>query len=110
MKSTFVLKKEHVKLLTSGRVFIEWDFTETGAPAINPKRPYGNSSVAEDVAEILGWGQLDEEDLRYEEAMKLHYETKTALSVILNAKTFIPGVYEADHYHQNWKWKHEDVS
>lgn len=48
----FELKEEHTKLLQ--HAIIEWDDCETGAPAINPKRPYGNSSVAEDVAEILG--------------------------------------------------------
>lgn len=30
-----------------------WDDCETGAPAVDPKRPYGNSSVDTDVLELL---------------------------------------------------------
>ena len=34
-----------------------WDYEECeyGAPAIDCKRPYGNSDVEGDIAEILGW-------------------------------------------------------
>lgn len=56
------------KLLT--RSYWEWEYCETGAPAINPKRPYGNSDVPEDIREIL-----DLPDLSDEEAMKIHYRT-----------------------------------
>lgn len=48
-----LLRKEALKKLAKELSWY-WDDCETGAPAIDPKRPYGNSSVASDVLEILG--------------------------------------------------------
>ena len=109
MKS-FTLTEDHVKLLTSGRVGVGWQDCETGAPEIDPKRPYGNSNVAEDVAEILGW-ELEGDDgyepvlsrKQREAAMAIHRSTRIALEVILSAKTFEPGVYEASAYSSKWR-------
>lgn len=102
----FELTQDHIALLTSGRIYVGWQDCETGAPEIDPKRPYGNSYVPGDVAEILGWpvdedGELSEED--EERALALHRETDTALQVVLNAKTFEPGIYVADQYRVNWR-------
>ena len=36
-------------------MIVQWRDCEYGAPEINPKRPYGNSSVELDICEILGW-------------------------------------------------------
>jgi hypothetical protein len=47
----FTLTEAHLKLLK--RANVGWQDCETGAPEIDPKRPYGNSSVYLDVAEIL---------------------------------------------------------
>jgi hypothetical protein len=40
---TFKLTDEHLKLLR--RFNVGWQDSESGAPEIDPKRPYGNSAV-----------------------------------------------------------------
>lgn len=108
--NTFELKPEHVALLTSGRVYVGWQYCEYGAPEINPKRPYGNSDVEGDVAEILGWIPEDDDDgypilseKQQEAAWKIHRETDQALEVILNAKSFEPGLYKTSNpYSNDW--------
>ena len=96
---TFELKEEHLKLLA--RANWRWQDCEFGAPEIHPKRPYGNSSVIQDIAEILG----EEEELcpNCREPLKdvdgerleaFHHELKTAIQLIFSRRTFIPGVYK----------------
>jgi len=99
-KEIFELKKEHLILLK--HACITWEDCETGAPAIDCKRPYGNGSVSRDIIKILGWdalecpncGEFIDEGI-HEKAMALHYETKTALQLLLLGYTE-PGTYE--HY------------
>jgi len=60
----FTVTDEHVRLLR--RAHVGWDSAEFGAPGISPKRPYGNSNVFRDIAEILNvpereWADTDEE-------------------------------------------------
>jgi len=107
----FTLTEDHIKLLENA--YVEWSDGENGDPAINSKRPYGNSSVAYDVAEILGWSYGKDEE-NYEElsseqlyqADKIHRETKTALQIILQTKSFIPGNYEKEKsYLHSTKWR-----
>lgn len=96
---TFELRPEHIKLL-QGMYFDYRDDYETGAPGADQKRPYGNSYVAGDVAEILGIeipdddgdGRSERDDIE-EEMLELHRETGTALQVILSAQSFEPGKY-----------------
>lgn len=93
-ESTFTLKAEHIKLLT--HAYVRWDDAETGAPAIDPKRPYGNSSVAYDIAELFGVdldGDRELPSMTKEELLKWHYETEIALQVILDSQSFRPGKY-----------------
>jgi hypothetical protein len=105
----FVLTERHLKLLA--RAVVEWDDCETGAPAINPKRPYGNSYVAGDVAEILdalpgkcescGHEPEDHEltAAQADEFLKLHRETEHALAIVLQ-HGLKPGVYVRDGWHR----------
>jgi S-formylglutathione hydrolase FrmB len=102
----FELRPEHVTLLRAA--YVRWEEIETGAPAIDCKRPYGNSDVAGDVIELLGW-QGDPDDVTprqdredRERAMLLHQETETALQVILSAASFEPGIYTAEKYGHDW--------
>jgi hypothetical protein len=106
----FTLKPEHVALLRRGNV--GWNSDESGAPGLDPKRPYGNSDVPRDVAEILGAkpiGGWDSEawevylDAHRDRLVNLHHETETALAVVLAAGSFEPGNYEADDYRDNWR-------
>ena len=48
----FTVTEDHLKLLR--HIHLYWDYGEGyGAPAINPKRPYGDSYVERSIAEIL---------------------------------------------------------
>jgi len=94
----FTLTEDHIKLLR--RAYVEWQDCETGAPAIDPKQPYGNSCVTDDVAEILGIDvrrcphceeALDERD--DERLDQLHRETQQALAVILAMHKVKPATY-----------------
>jgi len=111
-KQEFTLREQHLKLLS--RMNVGWDDAEFGAPCIDPKRPYGNSSVINDLAEILGLegktcphcGEyLEEQD--EERLTNLHKETETALQIVLSTQSFKPGTYIADKYGIDWKLKEE---
>jgi hypothetical protein len=105
----FTLLPEHVMLLR--RVYVDWNDCEYGAPCVDAKRPYGTSSVALDIAEILGWEpeeDADEDGLilsreQTERAQELHKGTRVALQVILRTGSFEPGEFVADNYDQNWR-------
>lgn len=91
-KKIFELRPEHLLLLKNANV--QMQDVEVGAPEIDPKRPYGNSFVAGDVAQILGRPRVDSS--RSPEALemlRLHYETVEALQIVLQLQTFEPGVY-----------------
>jgi hypothetical protein len=102
-KEMFEMTKDHLTLLT--KMYVGWQDCETGAPEIDPKRPYGNSDVELDIAEILGWElfvNCDEEKQlskkQFDMAQKLHKETKQALQICLLTQSFIVGVYEKKSY------------
>jgi hypothetical protein len=95
----FTLTAEHLEL--ARRMYVEWDNCEYGAPAINPKRPYGNSDVEGDIAEILGWAWEDTDEraqAESERARAIHCEMETVLTILLGhaGRTVEPGDY-VDH-------------
>jgi hypothetical protein len=100
MKIRFLLTEEHIELLS--RAYVNWQNCETGAPEIDPKRPYGNSSVALDVCEIL---ELAENDKNEEIALNIHRETAQALQIILITQQFLPGLYEKQDEYDSRSWK-----
>ena len=107
-KTRFTVTDQHLKMLR--RMNVGWQDCETGAPEINPKRPYGNSSVANDIHEILT-GELvgftgsprdqltDEEEQMY---LAIHRETETALQIVLSTGMFQAGTYEVSEYRTYW--------
>ena len=126
---TFEIKEEHLELLQ--RMCVGWQDCEFGAPEIDPKRPYGNSDVHQDMIEVLGFNELkegiyefilfgkkwllkgedkhniylegaDEEEL-LKELDKLHKETEQALQICLEIKEFKVGIYEHEKYGGVWK-------
>ena len=105
----FTLTEDHVKLLR--RMYVEWQDVETGAPEIDPKRPYGNSNVAVDIHEILTGEEIGtlraiRMDLTCEEhdAYRiLHRETQLALQVVLATGSFEPGDFKAEAYSARWE-------
>jgi len=106
-KIRFVLTEDHLKLIR--RMTVRYnDYFEFGAPEIDPKRPYGNSSVYYDIVEILdidpkgGDGHDSEFTEEQEELMLgIHKSTAKALQVILASGSFEPGIYESEEYRDN---------
>jgi hypothetical protein len=105
----FTLTEEHVKLLQ--RAYVDWEECEFGAPAIDCKRPYGSSSVLNDIHEILTGESIgsthskrdeltEEEEARY---TTLHRETETALQIILRFKSFEPAAFQREYYWDEWE-------
>lgn len=104
--TTFEVKKEHLALLK--RAYVDWYDCEYGAPAINCKRPYGNSGVNYDIAHILGWEYDEDDGLTEEQSTKartLHEETKTALQIALATQKFETGTYLNYEKYNDTKWR-----
>lgn len=105
-KQYFTVTEDHIKLLR--HAIVGWEDCEFGAPSIDCKRPYGNSSVYSDIAEILGIEPEDEDDQdfsseQFDRMALLHKETQTALQIFLTTGQMLVGEYEADRYRDDWK-------
>lgn len=115
---TFELTAEHILLLRASYVNDSLSDCEYGAAEIDCKRPYGNSDVESDIAEILGIAVIHdddgEEDLRPEDRERcrmLHEQTPIALQIVLSTGSFVPGLYEQTTlYGKDWKLQEETVS
>ena len=105
---TVELTEDHVRLLRSA--YIEWNDCEFGAPAINCKRPYGNSDVLSDIRRILGHDffpcphcgeRIPKENAPSEEVLlALHRSMEVVLQVVLSAGSFKPGFYVKVGYNE----------
>lgn len=104
----FEVTEEHLQLLRA--TYVGWDDCEFGAPAIDPKRPYGNSDVIGDIAEILeirpdireSWGDDAFSEEIEDRLRRLHKETQTVLQIALATGRFEVGVYVAPEYSVAW--------
>jgi hypothetical protein len=110
MKKTFTLTENHLKLMR--RLQAEWqEYNDVGAPGIDPKRPYGNSSVLHDIhgivtGESIGTTDSKRNHLTEDESnfyLALHREMETALQVSLATGQFKAGHYEAPAYSSEWR-------
>lgn len=104
----FTVTDEHIKLLRAANV--GWEDCEFGAPSIDCKRPYGNSDVHADIAEILSITPIvsDDRGAKFSNEQTdrmdvLHKETKTALQIFLATGEMKAGRYVADNYDRNWQ-------
>jgi hypothetical protein len=90
----FAVTEDHLKLLRHAWADSWHDSEEVygGAPGINPKKPYGNSWIEHDIADILDipsgdwdWENADENPPveMGERLMRLHVETMVALQIVL---------------------------
>lgn len=86
---TVKITEEHLKLLS--KAYWKYDECEYGAPAIDCKRPYGNSSVEEDIADILGWklfenkyGETEMSREQSDKASQLHRELVDVIKQIIS--------------------------
>ncbi len=94
----FLVTEDHIKLVE--KFYVKWFDCEYGAPCIDPKRPYGNSGVVNDIADILGWEIPEygtpEWDEMSQKCGDIHQETQVVLQILTcHAREGIrPGLYE----------------
>lgn len=97
----FEIKKEHIKLIEN-LTFIcrNTPYDDTVIPAIDLKRPFGNSSVLYDAMQKLGYvnsyGDYTEESK--DKTRLFLIELPVALEIITSKHTFETGVYDIDEY------------
>lgn len=108
--SKFIITEDHIKLLK--RLFFFYDESAyDGAPAVDPKRPYGNSAVHSDICEIVGLPEPCEECGTNEEsfhtAQRLHEEMVIVLQIICCTASVKTGTYiKKDEYNDlSWELK-----
>lgn len=103
----FEVTPEHITLLR--HAVVRWEDGEYGAPAIDCKRPYGNSGVEFDVAEILRWVKPNDYDALTDEmrerASAIHAATEHALQIFLSTGEMKPGRYVRVSYNE-WRPAH----
>ena len=78
---------EHLKLLQA--MYLRWEDCEYGAPAVDCKRPYGNSDVEADILELLGENRNEDYDDSFsrtqrEYARRLHHEMLSVMQHLLS--------------------------
>lgn len=110
----FTVTDEHLRLLR--HAYVTWDSTEFGAPQIDPKRPYGNSSVYGDIAQILRVPESEwadeglfppvEAEWRF---LRLHIETAIALQIVLATGEFRAGRYVRDGRWETNRWRRDEA-
>lgn len=101
--TTFTLTEQHIKLVRA--MYVEWnDLAYDGAPEVHAKRPYGNSFVPGDVAEILGIELIDDDDAAIDRLLAIHKETAIALQIILCTGCFEPGDYVRPELYDTRTW------
>lgn len=101
----FTITKEHIAILK--HLNIRWDNScYEGAPHVDIKRPYGNSSgVTMDIAEIIGIKPIenDHDEIIYpkgtrDKCIKLHQEMEIVLQIVLQNLSFDTITYELKDY------------
>lgn len=106
---TFELREEHLRLLAESWWEVDYDGPYWRTTGQDPKRPYGNSDVLGDVAEVVygkDWRGDDDEsyaeeilgETRTEWLVQLCDELPDALGVVTQCRTFEPGLYRREEY------------
>lgn len=110
----FTITEQHLKLLQNA--YVSWDSCEFGSPEIDCKRPYGNSDVLEDMADIL-YGKLPEKakekviESTSDYLIQLHKELEIVLQICLLTQKFETGTYEQKDEYDNRSWvKVKDIN
>lgn len=106
----FELTEQHVTLLR--HAYVGWDDCEFGAPAIDCKRPYGNSDVPTDIAKLLHpefsamreGAQMDWMEDNASRLQAIHDETQTALQIVLVTGQMKPGRYVRESPYDRRGW------
>lgn len=107
---TFDVTPDHMRLVQ--RLYWSWDDSGyEGVPAPGLKRPYGNSYVVGDIAEILGWDLSwrddDEEmpDEMLDRALKIHREMETVMQIITCTLSCRAGTYRKTETYNSLSWE-----
>lgn len=107
----FKVTADHLKLLRRLYMHHAEDY-EYGGPSTDQKRPYGNSDVEGDIAEILGWelitdryGEKTMTEEQGKRANQLHKEVSTALQIALYTGEFAVGKYRRADKYCTRKWE-----
>jgi len=106
----FTITDDHLKLLDRLQMD-SWDDCEFGAPSVDPKRPYGNSDVLTDIAEIVGLPQRPDDDdywdfpaEQVQHMVRLHAEMGIVLQIGVTTRQFQAGRYvRSGKYGSDWK-------
>lgn len=99
--------ENHIKLLK--KLYIDWEDCSFGAPCVDCKRPFGNSDVYGDMAEILGIKLANQEENPelYERQIyslnKGYKELQDCLQILVRNLSIEVGEYECDDYGTNWR-------
>lgn len=127
-EDTFTVLPEHLLLMR--RAYVDWDDCEYGAPAIDCKRPYGNSDVIQDIMEIIGleevkdgiyrfklFGEeyllkgedmynidMEKENELVEKLDRLHRDTEKVLQIALATGQFKAGKYGTKSKYDGTTW------
>lgn len=100
----FLVTPHHLAL--AKRLSIHWYEAGCGAPGASTTRPYGNSTYLDDIAEIIGYRQLTDDDCYSpdEEAYlkQLHREMHLVLQILLHTGQMKPGLYKRPVALRNW--------
>lgn len=109
-QNEILVTEDHIKLLS--HMHVDWNESDgIGAPTIDPKNPYGDGDVAQDISEILEWDDVDEddEDARdklEEKALAIHKDMKDVLQIYLMhaGSEFEVGTYEKEDEYDSRSW------
>lgn len=104
--ASFMVTGEHIKLLQ--RLNINENI-HGGFPTVDPKRPFGNSDVYRDMAEILDHENTEDGEIspeRQESYDELLSEMKTVLEILISNLSLFPGEYRQEFsYSYPPKWE-----
>lgn len=104
-----IVTENHLKLLK--KLYVGWDDTEFGAPCIDPKRPFGNSNVFSDMAQILGFELADYEkqpelyDKQCTSLLKGYHELQDCLQILCTNLKLETGKYALENKYDVKSWR-----
>jgi hypothetical protein len=105
----FTLTEQHLAIIRGANIW--WCDMETGAPGLDPKKPYGNGDVARDVARLIGTTMPDpdefgrEHDIVAAGMMTLHRDMGTVLEIVCQhaGQAVAPGLYARQWPRRKWE-------
>jgi len=101
----FLVKPEHCALARS--LNIRWYSAENGGPGADIVRPYGNSDLIADIATIVNYRKLEEDEIYAAEEenhlLGLHQEMHIALQIFLDSGKFHSGIYKKPSITAPWE-------